>query len=152
MNEWQTRIVILAEAEATRSLVGDLLRREGFHVELAATKVEALIVCFRLRPQVVLLETVRPEESGSRLARIIRSAAELRPIGSRPAILLLTGRRPTPAQEHTLKRFYGADAVLCTPFEKEALVRAVRQLLSEQRAQDFEAKILREEQEISGGR
>lgn len=151
MNEWQTRIVIVDEDEADRTLIGEMLRREGFHVAFAATGEDALAACYRFQPHVVLLNATLPKESSFRLARIIKTAPELSPSGSPPAILLLTGRRLEPVREHTLKQFYGADSVLYTPFEKDAVVREVRQLLSQQQAQDLEAELLREEQEIADG-
>jgi DNA-binding response OmpR family regulator len=124
MSEWRSRIAVVDEEERTRGLIGELLQREGFHVTLAANAEDALATCYRLEPHLVLLDVTLPEESGFQLARVIKSARELSPSGSPPAILLLTGRRLEPVREYTLRQFYGTDGVFYKPFEGDAVVHA----------------------------
>ncbi|MEI9896218.1 MAG: response regulator transcription factor [Chthoniobacter sp.] len=74
----KTRVVIVDDHASIRQMLGMVLAREGPYemVGEAGTGFEALKVCRRVKPQLVVLDLILPEMNGAEVLRTLR--AEMR--------------------------------------------------------------------------
>ncbi|HXH26107.1 MAG TPA: response regulator, partial [Vicinamibacterales bacterium] len=67
------RVLIVDDVPANRQLLADLLRRQGYDLETAATGDEALAAVERNPPDVILLDVVLPGISGFDVCQQLKS-------------------------------------------------------------------------------
>jgi len=119
-----TTVVIGEDDRDIRELIELILDEDGYTTAVAATGVDALELCRRERPALVLLDVSMPGElSGLEVCRRIRSDDELRGV----RVMLLTAR----AREQDVQAGYaaGADDYLVKPFTPVELARRIEGLL-----------------------
>jgi two-component system, OmpR family, phosphate regulon response regulator PhoB len=81
-------ILIVDDEEDLRNLLDLAVRREGFETVLAATGTEALDALQTLRPNLVVLDLMLPDLSGTEVCRRIRANPELAGV----PVIMLTAR------------------------------------------------------------
>jgi DNA-binding response OmpR family regulator len=110
-------LVLIAEDEPyiAESLTF-LIERAGFDVVVAADGALALQSIRSLRPAVVILDIMLPEENGLEVLRFVKSSADL---ASTP-ILVLTARGQERDRKMALS--LGADAFVTKPFSNREVV------------------------------
>jgi two-component system OmpR family response regulator len=114
------KALVLEDDGKTARFVAQILREEGYAVDLCATGADALRVAELGGHDLVILDWVVPDMDGLSVVR------ELRRRGSITPILMLSGR--SQVSERVLGLETGADDYLTKPFEVEELVARTRAL------------------------
>jgi DNA-binding response OmpR family regulator len=114
------KALVLEDDGKTARFLAQILREEGYAVDLCATGADALRVAELGGHDLVLLDWVVPDMDGLSVVR------ELRRRGSLTPILMLSGR--SQVSERVLGLETGADDYLTKPFEVEELVARTRAL------------------------
>ncbi len=110
-------LVLIAEDEPyiVESLTF-LIERAGLGVAVAKDGALALEAIKRLRPAVVILDIMLPEENGMEVLRFVKSTPDLRDI----PVLVLTARGQENDRQMALA--LGADAFVTKPFSNREVV------------------------------
>ena len=112
--------VLIVGRAATLDFLGRYLASRGHAVLTASTAKRALRVAAQVPVNVVICEVQKRDLPAIELARRLREAAA----GARPRIIFAAQQRPTAAARERLSEA-GAAAILTTPWEIEAVRRAV---------------------------
>ena len=115
------RILVVDDEPYITDLLGAALRFEGFAVETAATGSDALALAERGRPDLVLLDVMLPDVSGTEVCRRLRAQ------GLRTPVLFLTARDGTEDKVGGLTA--GGDDYVTKPFSLDELVARIRAVL-----------------------
>src|SRR5512142_3158647 len=97
-----------------------MLRKEGFEVSAAATGTEALTVFERSGADIVLLDLMRPEMSGTEVCRQLRQRSAV-------PIIMVTARDSEIDKVVGLE--LGADDYVTKPYSPRELVARIRAVL-----------------------
>jgi len=116
----EPRLLIVEDDELVQSLMAAYLRRDGFHVSLAATGREMLAAIDSEPIDLVLLDLTLPDEDGLSLARQVRARSDI-------PIVVITARKGKTDREAAMA--IGADAYLTKPFDPDELVQRLRTLM-----------------------
>ena len=119
MTAGETILVVDDDPRICR-LISRLLRRDGFSAHTAASGAEMRSVLEDVRPDLVLLDLMLPDEDGFTLARELR-------VGSEVGLVILTGRTDTVDKIVGLE--LGADDYVTKPFDPRELVARIRSVL-----------------------
>lgn len=117
-------VVVLDSDKDRRTLVGGILRYCGALVTPAETPVAAMAIMALLKPDAIVVDFTKPEETGLAFVRSVRA---LKPEdgGMVPTVAIGDG-----AGEHRdLARSRGYDAYLARPIDPWELCRIISQLL-----------------------
>ena len=109
-------VVVVDNDASLRVVIRMVLERAGFEVREASHGAEALEMCSRNRPDVVLADLRMPIVGGRELARRMEADPALRSI----PVILLTGDRDAAEEGPPVA------SVLVKPFEPDDLLAAVR--------------------------
>lgn len=126
MSRQPTRILVADDDVSVRSLIRVLLESEGYSVLEAGDGREALEMIAVQDPDVLILDVGMPHIDGFGVLRKLQSAEGQEKKKAR--VLLLTGK----VEEEDYLRGWslGADAYLSKPFEPQALVGTIEEVLS----------------------
>jgi hypothetical protein len=113
-------VLVVEDDAAIRQLVGELLRREDFEVELAAEAQSMDLLLARVRPDLVILDVMLPGESGLSICRRLRARDGV-------PILMLSAKGEE--VDRVIGLEIGADDYLAKPFGPRELLARVRALL-----------------------
>jgi two-component system NtrC family response regulator len=116
-----TRLLVVEDEEAQRRIIADILRREGFTVESTGSGEEALRLIDAAPPDLVLGDWRMPGMGGGALL------AEVRRRDLPCAYVVMTAYGSIAHAVEAIRQ--GADDYLAKPFEREALLIAVRRVL-----------------------
>lgn len=116
-----SRILIIEDEPAMRTVLSDLLVSEGHRVITAAQGAEGLERALAEQPDLLLLDVMMPRLDGFALAQ------ELRRLGRAVPILMLTAKGRVEDRVRGLDS--GADDYLVKPFSGDELLARVRALL-----------------------
>lgn len=119
-----TLILVVEDDEEIRKLIEDLLKREGFRVETAASGEDVTAHLARQKPDLVVLDLMLPGEDGLSICRRLRAAEDL-------PILMLTAK--SDAIDRVVGLEMGADDYLTKPFNPRELLARVRAILRRSR-------------------
>ena len=116
------KVLIADDDRLVRTMLGDLLRELGHAVVSAENGAEAVALCARERPDVVVLDLLMPRLSGLDALRAMREAGF-----TAPAILL------TAISDRSFREMEGAHEIqlrLDKPVTRRALERALARAMS----------------------
>jgi DNA-binding response OmpR family regulator len=119
-------ILVVDDEKTLRETLADGLESEGYSVVQAADGREAVDVFRRRRPDLILLDLMLPEISGTEVCRIIRAESGV-------PILMLTAKSAEVDKVVGLE--LGADDYVTKPFSFRELLARVRALLRRSEAQ-----------------
>jgi DNA-binding response OmpR family regulator len=115
-----TRVMVVEDEEAIAAAVVARLAKEGFEVHRAADGVEAVSMCKKLEPSLVVLDVMLPGLDGLEVCRRIQAERPL-------PVLMLTARDSE--TDVLVGLGVGADDYMTKPFSPRELVARVRALL-----------------------
>ncbi|MGH8794098.1 MAG: response regulator [Stackebrandtia sp.] len=115
-----TRVLVVEDEESFSDALSYMLRKEGFEVAVAATGVEALSEYERAGADIVLLDLMLPEKSGTEVARELRAASNV-------PIIMVTARDSEVDKVVGLE--IGADDYVTKPYSPRELVARIRAVL-----------------------
>jgi CheY-like chemotaxis protein len=118
------RVLVVDDSEVIRHLITINLELEGFEVVTAVDGQDALDKIHHVQPDVVTIDVKMPRLDG--LDTVARLRADPRTAGLKIAMVSAS------AQEVDLRRgeIAGVDAYVTKPFDPEALVRTIRDLVA----------------------
>ncbi len=115
------RVLVVEDETPMRTVLADILSREGYRVLTAADGETGLRVAVDEKPDLVLLDIMMPKLDGLTLC------AELRRLAIPSAVLMLTARGQV--EDRVAGLDTGADDYLVKPFSTDELLARVRALL-----------------------
>ncbi len=118
------RILIADDEAVIRMMFRAFLERDGYEVLEAANGNEALAVCRKERPDLIIIDLIMPDKEG------IETIMELKQLYPDLKIIAISGGGRIRAGEYLIiAATFGVDQTLQKPIEREKLLRAVRELL-----------------------
>jgi two-component system phosphate regulon response regulator PhoB len=130
------RILVIDDEPDLLELVRVNLRQAGFEVELAATGSEAIERLRRSPPDLIVLDLMLPDLSGTEICRRVRADPDLAHV----PIIMLTAKAAEIDRVVGLE--LGADDYVTKPFSPRELVLRVRAVLRRSEAQDEPSRVL----------
>jgi len=115
------KILIVDDDPHHNRIVGDLLRAEGYEVDVATDSPMAIHKNFDFNPDLVLLDIMMPRYDGTTAAQALR---ELRP--SLPVVIVSAKDAPQDVQEGM---DWGATRYITKPFDPKHLLDTIEELL-----------------------
>jgi CheY-like chemotaxis protein len=100
-----------------------ILERAGFRIETATNGHRALDCIHKERPALAMLDVMMPDMDGLELCRQLKSDPELKSI----PVFLVTARAMVQERERGLAA--GADDYITKPFQNQALIERIRDVL-----------------------
>jgi DNA-binding response OmpR family regulator len=119
------KALVVDDAPEFRELVGSVLRREGFRVDLAADGDAALAVARASEPDVVVLDIGLPGIDGVEVCRRLRTFSDA-------YVVMVTGREEE--VDKLIGLSVGADDYVTKPFSNRELVARIRAMLRRPRS------------------
>jgi CheY-like chemotaxis protein len=118
------RVLVIDDDDQLRAFVAASLESEGYEVRGATGGMNGLTLADAESPDVILLDLRMPGMDGYEVCRILRQGPKTRQI---PVIILTVSDDP-----HLNREAYAAGAQACVlkPFRKEALMAAIRAVLT----------------------
>jgi two-component system, NtrC family, response regulator len=119
------RLLLVEDEEAQRRILAEILRKDGWNVVTAASGEEALAALEPAPPEVILCDWKMPGLSGDEVL------AEVRRRGLPSAFVVMTAYGSIAHAVEAIRQ--GADDYLGKPFERDALLLALRRALRTKR-------------------
>ena len=118
-------ILVIDDEKDIQKLIQYNLEKEGYTVLLAGTGEAGLELVKTRRPDLVILDLMLPTIDGYKVCRMLKFDEKYKKI----AVIMFTAR----AQKSDEKLGFevGADAYMTKPFEPNALLNKIRELLKE---------------------
>jgi two-component system response regulator RegX3 len=123
------RVLVVEDEESFSDALSYMLRKEGFEVSVAATGTAALTEFDRTGADIVLLDLMLPEMSGTEVCRQLRSRSNV-------PIIMVTARDSEIDKVVGLE--IGADDYVTKPYSPRELVARVRAVLRRQSGEAVE--------------
>ena len=114
------RVLVIDDDVDLAELSSAILRQAGLRVEVLIEPSQLLNVLPDFNPEVVLLDLLMPEATGTEVAAVIRQRAPRDPIG----IIILSGSANLSSRVESL--LAGSDAYFPKPIDPDMLIAAVR--------------------------
>ncbi|MGC9670150.1 response regulator [Planosporangium sp. 12N6] len=122
-----SRVLVVEDEESFSDALSFMLRKEGFEVSVAATGTEAMTEFDRTGADIVLLDLMLPEMSGTEVCRQLRAKSHV-------PIIMVTARDSEIDKVVGLE--LGADDYVTKPYSPRELVARIRAVLRRQAAGD----------------
>lgn len=124
------KILVVDDDPFIVNLIVYNLEQEGYNIIQATNGLEALEKARREKPDLIVLDIMLPKMDGYKVSRILKFDKNYKDI----PVLMLT------AKVHDMDRQTGmetgADVYMTKPFEPEALVKKVKDLLAKRKGED----------------
>lgn len=117
------KILLIDDDPDIRTVMGMTLKREGYQVETASRREEALEMIAAEKPSLILLDVLLSGSDGRELCRELKADEATRHI----PIIMFSGH-PVAAQQFAL---YGADDFLAKPLNTQLLLQKLSQRIAE---------------------
>ncbi|MEH1011988.1 response regulator transcription factor [Micromonospora sp. CPCC 206060] len=125
-----SRVLVVEDEESFSDALSYMLRKEGFEVSVAATGPTALTEFDRTGADIVLLDLMLPEMSGTEVCRQLRQRSHV-------PIIMVTARDSEIDKVVGLE--IGADDYVTKPYSPRELVARIRAVLRRQSAESAES-------------
>ena len=117
------KVLVVEDSPTNLRMISKILRDHGYDTITAVDGEEALVKTIQEQPRLVLLDIILPKKNGFQVCRQLKTSPETRDI----RILMLTSKGQDSDRYWGLKQ--GADGYMTKPFEKEALLAKVGELI-----------------------
>jgi diguanylate cyclase (GGDEF)-like protein len=121
------RVLLVDDDDALTEAVARVLQPEGYELQIARTRAEALAALEGMLPDALIVDVLLPDGSGFELVERVRAL----PGGDRPAVLVVSALAELVDKVEAI--LCGADGYFEKPVEWDALVRRLRLLLERDR-------------------
>ena len=118
-----TRILIIDDDPDVRTVMHILMKKQGFDVETASRREEAIAKLKDFRPTVILLDVLLSGADGRDICREIKQNPQYKDV---PVIMFSAH----PGAGENISS-YGADDFITKPINSETLLQKIRQLVKE---------------------
>jgi two-component system response regulator RegX3 len=125
-----SRVLVVEDEESFSDALSYMLRKEGFEVTVAATGTQALTEFDRTGADIVLLDLMLPEMSGTEVCRQLRTRSHV-------PIIMVTARDAEIDKVVGLE--IGADDYVTKPYSPRELVARIRAVLRRNTTEPVEA-------------
>ena len=123
------RVLVIDDEKNMRHLLKTMLEKEGYVVTEAADGKEAIRLFRRKPADLIITDIIMPEQEG------LKTIFDLRREHPRIKIIAISGGGQYGLSDYLeAATAFGADRTFAKPFDRGDLVKAVRQLLSQQRS------------------
>lgn len=128
-------VLIADDDDAFRELLGDILKKNGYHVYLAANGKEAVdcFIAYQLEIDLIILDVMMPVLNGWEALNEIREYSEV-------PIMMLTALGDTTNEIIGLTS--GADSYLAKPFNYEVFLARIQSLTRKARKRKFMTHVM----------
>jgi CheY-like chemotaxis protein len=116
-------VLIVDDSPSVRRVVGNMLKQNGWDVQLARDGVEALEMITRETPAAVLLDIEMPRMDGYELMATVRAQEQYRTL----PLVILTSRAAAKHQQRAMQ--LGANAYVVKPYQDEELLNLLKSLV-----------------------
>ncbi len=116
-------VLVVDDSPSVRRVVGNMLKQNGWDVQLARDGVEALEMITREAPAAVLLDIEMPRMDGYELMATVRSQEQYRKL----PLVVLTSRAASKHQQRAMQ--LGASAYVVKPYQDEELLNILKSLV-----------------------
>ena len=116
-------ILVVDDSPSVRRVVGNMLKQNGWDVQLARDGVEALEMVSRETPAAVLLDIEMPRMDGYELMATVRAQEQYRTL----PLVVLTSRAASKHQQRAMQ--LGASAYVVKPYQDEELINILKSLV-----------------------
>lgn len=116
------KILLIDDDPDIRTVMSSVLRREGYEVETASRREEALEKLNAAKPAVILLDVLLSGSDGRELCRELKSQEAT----SHIPVIMFSGH-PGAAQQY---ESYGANDFIAKPIQTETLLKKLSQQIS----------------------
>lgn len=127
----QKRILIADDEKDMVATLQFALNQEGYQCLTAYDGQEALDKAKRENPDLIILDIMMPKMNGYKISRLLKFDKRYKHI----PIIMLTAR--TQEKDKKLGEETGADMYITKPFEMDALVNTIKNMLKWQETQTF---------------
>lgn len=117
MVSYMTKILLIDDDPDVRAVMGRMLQKEGFEVDTASRREEALEKLAQEIPSLILLDVLLSGADGRELCRDIKAGSKTKDI----PVIMFSGH-PGAAQQF---QTYGADDFIAKPINSKALLEKV---------------------------
>ncbi|MFD2111366.1 response regulator [Thiorhodococcus fuscus] len=123
-----SKVLIVDDDEIFRTMMAEMVRREGYEIEAVSNGQEALAYVARERPLLIITDILMPEMDG------IEFIMKLNQDGNDIPIIAVSGGRRSISLEFNLESaaLMGVRTTLPKPFTREALRTAIDKALEQQ--------------------
>src|SRR6266567_3449556 len=118
-----THVLVVDDSPSVRRVVGNMLKQNGWDVQLARDGVEALEMITRETPAAVLLDIEMPRMDGYELMATVRAQEQYRTL----PLVILTSRAAAKHQQRAMQ--LGANAYVVKPYQDEELLNLLKSLV-----------------------
>ncbi len=116
-------VLVVDDSPSVRRVVGNMLKQNGWDVQLARDGVEALEMITRETPAAVLLDIEMPRMDGYELMATVRSQEQYRKL----PLVVLTSRAASKHQQRAMQ--LGASAYVVKPYQDEEMLNILKSLV-----------------------
>jgi len=117
------QILIVDDSPSVRRVVGNMLKQNGWEVQVARDGVEALEMISRETPAGILLDIEMPRMDGYELIATLRAQEQYRTL----PVVVLTSRAATKHLQRATQ--LGASAYVVKPYQDEELINILNSLV-----------------------
>ncbi|MDM8536642.1 hybrid sensor histidine kinase/response regulator [Desulfobacterales bacterium HSG17] len=140
--ETDARILIVDDTPQNTQILGTILLKEGYKINVARNGRHALDVIEKILPDIILLDVMMPDLDGFETCKILKSSLKTKNI----PIIFLTARTDT---EDIIKGFdLGAVDYVTKPFNSTELLMRVRTHLDLKFSKEMIEKVSNEQKEL----
>ena len=125
-NQPNKKVLVVDDDPSVQQVTRAYLERDGYLVYVAGTATEGMAIAERVKPGLVVLDLMLPDEAGENVCREIRARSDV-------PILMLTAKASE--DERVAGLALGADDYLTKPFSPRELVARVRAILRRTQAE-----------------
>lgn len=116
-------VLVVDDDDFHRKMIGKILETENYHLEYAASGVEALNIVRKIQPDLILMDVMMPDMDGMETTRRLKARPQLINV----PVVMTTGRSIGNVVTDSLKA--GAIDFVVKPFDRETLVAKINRAL-----------------------
>lgn len=131
----KAHILVVDDEPEIHTMLGKMLKREGFSVAHAYDAVEAYTLIDQQKPHLIVLDIMMPRISGIEVCNTLKAHSRTKDI----LILIVSARDSQADRIEGLE--HGADEYVSKPFHLRALLRKIEHMLQKHIESHFENEI-----------